>query len=644
MKEDRQQELMAYLAQAQGYAERGEEIPTDWATKLFPPARREYELTYTGKETAERIIANTMAVPFQIEKVFGVAGDNESATQNEWINKLIFGDNLQILKSLIGDKKAGRLKNADGTDGIRLVYIDPPFSTRRDFMGNSADQKAYADKLAGAQFLEWLRKRLILLRELLADNGSIYVHLDYRKSHYVKVLMDEIFGEKNFRNEIVWAYTGSRAPNSDFPHKWDSIFRYSKNSDVVFNMIIVPRAESGEARFDKEDEHGRYKITRRDGKEYKTYAGEGKPVEDVWEIPILMKNATDFTGYPTQKPEALLARIIKASSNPGDIVLDCFGGSGTTATVAEKLGRRWITCDVGKLAIYTIQKRLLGISDSKAIVDSATEVHNDSKGAKKPAKNAKYGKHARPFAVYNAGLYDETKLNSFDQNEWKKFALALWGCEPKPQTIKGIEFDGVKGGDLVKVWTPNDFDKGEQITEDTLDEIQNRLGDSVKGSVYIVAPKGKFAFPDDQVYRSKLTFNILRIPYSLLAKWAENFSAPIQSNNGEDINTIVDAVGFDFIKPPTVEYAIKDNTIEIKVFESNSQIKGRDVSSGMDAFSMLLVNYNYNGSEFSLDEVLYEKNFKDNKHKIDVAKFGEKTMLVFIDKFGNERNEVITNG
>jgi hypothetical protein len=173
---------------------RDEELPAEWARLLFPPEKREYELVYHGKEREEDILANTLAVPLQSVPIraFG-------RTHDGWHNKLIFGDNLQALRSLVEQKKAGTLRNSDGSAGVRLIYIDPPFATRQEFSGNR-DEKAYRDKITGAKFVEFLRKRLILLRELLADNGVLFLHLDTKKSHYMKVILDEVFGESNFRN------------------------------------------------------------------------------------------------------------------------------------------------------------------------------------------------------------------------------------------------------------------------------------------------------------------------------------------------------------------------------------------------------------------------------------------------------------
>lgn len=156
----------------------GGEVAPEWSRILFPPEKREYELVYHGKEREEDIIANTLAVPLQPVRTFNKNGV-------EWHNKLVFGDNLQAMKSLLEMKRRGELCNADGTPGVRLVYIDPPFATKREFRG-SQDQKAYQDKVVGAQFVEFTRRRLILLRELLADEACLYLHLDIKKIHYLK--------------------------------------------------------------------------------------------------------------------------------------------------------------------------------------------------------------------------------------------------------------------------------------------------------------------------------------------------------------------------------------------------------------------------------------------------------------------------
>lgn len=176
---------------------KGKPLPEDYKTSLFNN-KKEYELVYGAKEREEDILADTMAVPLQPVKTFRNKGADD-----DWVSMLVFGDNLQVLKTLVQMKQEGKLKSADGTPGVRLVYIDPPFTTMQEFRG-SQDQKAYQDKIAGARFLEFMRMRLVFLRELLSDDGSIYIHLDWKKAHYIKVIADEVFGEERFQREIIW--------------------------------------------------------------------------------------------------------------------------------------------------------------------------------------------------------------------------------------------------------------------------------------------------------------------------------------------------------------------------------------------------------------------------------------------------------
>ena len=214
----------------------GEELSPEWSRILFPLKKREYELVYHGKEREEDILADTLAVPLQPVRTFGDNGGG-------WHNMLIFGDNLQALKTLLEMKKAGKLRNADGTAGVRLVYIDPPFSTRRDFLGTE-DQKAYQDKLAGGEFLEFLRKRLVLIRELLSDDGTCFVHLDLKKIHHVKLLLDEIFGESRILNEIVWHYENKLGTGGDLlDRRHDTLLWYGAGKKHKFNAMQEPVKE-----------------------------------------------------------------------------------------------------------------------------------------------------------------------------------------------------------------------------------------------------------------------------------------------------------------------------------------------------------------------------------------------------------------
>lgn len=602
MDNNRQKELLELLAQAQEEVMNGNEVSTEFARVLFPPARKEYELTYYGKEGEQSIISQTFAVPLQENRRFG------ESTESDWLNKIIFGDNLQVLKTLVEMKHRGELKNADGTDGVRLVYIDPPFATKQDF--SNKDSKAYSDKLAGAEFLEWLRKRLILLREVLADDGSIYVHLDWHKAHYVKVLMDEIFGEGNFCNEIVWYYRRWNIAGKYFARNHDTIFWYTKNKgNHVFNQMYIPKSEKSSAQ----------------GKAWKSVIGEdgkrrsiqtdektkGVPMPDTWEISMINPVAKERIGYPTQKPEKLLERIIKSSSNNGDLILDCFGGSGTTAAVAEKLGRRWITVDAGKLSIYTIQKRILG-----------NESH-------------------KPFAVYDAGLYDNEKLNDFDSTQWKQFAMALYNVQPSYQSIKGLSFDGMKDGSLVKVYSLNELNgMGAKISEDTLEQIYSRLGSAAPNEIFIIASQGKFTFAVDEYDNDgewNTIFNILRVPYSMYQKFTENFKGTLQADDTDSVNAVVDAYGFDFMRKPKVDFEIIGEILRVNSFESFSRLKGKENISGFEAFSMLLVDLTYDNKAFNVDKVYYHKDFDENQSiTFDESQIDGQAMFIFVDKFGNE--------
>lgn len=602
MESKRQKELLEILSEAVSDVEKGDEISTEFSRILFPPKRKEYELTYFGKESEQSIISQTFAAPIQLDRTFG------DENRDNWINKIIFGDNLQVLKSLVEQKRSGLLKNSDGTDGVRLIYIDPPFASQQDF--SNKEQKAYADKMKGADFLEWLRKRLILLKETLSDNGSIFIHLDWHKEHYIKVLADEIFGEGNFCNEIVWYYRRWNIAGNYFARNHDVILWYAKNKGQhVFNQMYIPKSEKSSAQ-------GKAwkSVIGEDGRRHSVQTEEktkGVPMPDTWEISMINPVAKERTGYPTQKPEALLSRIIKAASNKGDIVLDSFGGSGTTAAVAEKEGRRWITGDVGKLSIYTMQKRILDIKN-----------HNI-------------------FAVYNAGHYDEHRLNTFDKNEWKKFAMALYNVEPYTQIINGFNFDGLKDGDLVKVYAPQEFEKNAKITEKTLTDIYQRLSSNVGNSeIFIIAPQGKFGFAVDEFDNEgqwDIMFNVLRVPYSMDQKFTEHFSAIKQANDSASVNDAIDAVGFDFIRQPEVNYAVVSQRLTINSFKAFSRIKGEYKKNGFESFSMVLVDFDYNGKTFKMDKVFFQRDF-DDSHSVDldIKKEPKKIMFIFIDKFGNE--------
>lgn len=399
------------------------------------------ELIWSGK----RKEVDRVSLPFQtIETVNESKADRENRQMellsgkkptSKWRNKLIWGDNKLVMVSLLKEF-AGK---------IDLIYIDPPFATGADFsyetMINGEDvvkepsiieELAYRDTWGKGMdsYLQMMYNRLVIAKDLLSEKGSIYVHLDWHVGHYIKLIMDEAFGRKNFQNEIIWTYTGGTDRGKGFQRKHDIIFFYSRGDDYLFNPIYEDFSASTLARFNRVDEMGRrYKENRlADGRVTRTYMKEeGKLAPDYWHYNIIVKSHSEHTGFKTQKPEALLKRIVKASSNEGDIVADFFCGSGTTGTVAEKLGRRWIMCDLGRFAIHTTRKRLLQI------------------------------KNCRPFEILNLGKYErqywyttislgKTKEQSII--EYIRFILNLYKAEP----ISGFQhLHGRKAGRVVHV-------------------------------------------------------------------------------------------------------------------------------------------------------------------------------------------------
>lgn len=279
----------------------------------------------------------------------------------DWTNRLIYGDNLLAMAALLaGDECTPSLRGK-----VDLIYIDPPFDSKADYRtkvelpGVELEQKptvieqfAYSDTWSDgtASYLAMITPRLILMRELLADTGSIYVHLDWHVGHYVKLVMDEVFGKKQIHNEIVYCYSGGGVPTNEMPRKHDIIFWYSKGATWTFNTQYRPYSEGTIQR-------GRTAIKGPDAQ----LREEGTPVNDWWPDVKKITSPTDPEKlyYDTQKSEDLLSRIIKMGSNNGDLIIDFFGGSGTTAAVAEKLGRRWITTDLGKPACMIMRKRLI---------------------------------------------------------------------------------------------------------------------------------------------------------------------------------------------------------------------------------------------------------------------------------------------
>lgn len=332
--------------------------------KIVAEGKKEVERIMERLESNNKITlqTNEYVLPVRKEENLFRSKYQDINGQN-WFNRLCYGDNLLVMQALLNGDETTGLPSMRGM--IDLIYIDPPYDSKADYRTkitlpgfdieqkpNVMEQFAYSDtwKDGTVSYLKMMYPRLYLMRELLSDQGSIYVHVDWHVGHYVKILLDEIFGKNNLINEIVWCYKSGGVGEQGYAKKHDTILMYKKNNEFIFNIpkeksYMMPWSGKNPAQTYYKDEHGTYTIVN---------------VKDYWtDIGILATSSFERVGYATQKPEKLLERIIKASSNENSIVADFFGGSGTTGAVAEKLGRRWIMSDFGKPANMIMRKRLI---------------------------------------------------------------------------------------------------------------------------------------------------------------------------------------------------------------------------------------------------------------------------------------------
>lgn len=369
------------------YLLEGKTLPDKYRFLLFDD-KSEVELVWNGKTNE----VTNVVLPFQTIEVIDEPREEKVAKLQSslfdaggrqsggWTNKLIWGDNKLILSSL----KNGPLREQiEAEGGIKLIYIDPPFDVGADFsmdieVGDEIltknpsviEELAYRDTWGkGADsFIAMIYERLCLMRDLLADNGSIYVHCDWRASAYLKLVLDEIFGGQNFQREVIWSVdtkSGYKTTAENYIRSHDTLLFYSKGATKVFNKQFEPYNKKYLERFKKVDANGRnFRDDRGSGRKQYLDEAKGVSVGDVWgDIKSFQQASTsaEYVSYPTQKPESMLERIIKTSSNEGDLVADFFVGSGTTQAVAEKLGRKWIGTDLGKFSINTARKRMISV-------------------------------------------------------------------------------------------------------------------------------------------------------------------------------------------------------------------------------------------------------------------------------------------
>jgi DNA modification methylase len=443
------------------------------------------ELIWEGKYVdGKRQNPVRVALPFQtVETVNESAVDRQrnlelfsSGRQTEWRNRLIWGDNKYVLPSLLPEF-AGK---------VDLIYIDPPFTTGQDFSFNATipnypaddddptvftkqpsiiEQKAYRDTWGAGDesYLQVMYERLTLMRELLNEKGTIYVHCDWRKNSALRLILDEVFGSNNFMNEVVWkrdsAAKGAKKTSRQWSREGDNILVYRKEEGAFFTQVYITELTDTQLReYMYEDPDGRKfkKVTLGDysqqsieqfrkqnliyktssGREYKKYyLDEARfAIGSIWtDIVNLSKGQHEQVGYLTQKPEELLDRIIRASSQEGDLVLDCFAGSGTTAVAAEKLNRRWIACDLSRFAIHTTRKRLLSVQGVNPFA-----VQN----------LGKYERQTWQVAEFHSGGTDALEQQRLRDTAYRKFILALY----RATAVGGFQWlHGLRSGRMVHV-------------------------------------------------------------------------------------------------------------------------------------------------------------------------------------------------
>lgn len=587
----------------------------------------------------------------------GQGGDTD-----QWPNQLIWGDNKLVMSSLLKDY-AGK---------IDLIYIDPPFATGADFSYHVSvgdidwikapsvlEESAYRDTWGAgySSYLSMLFERLILLRALLSDSGSIYVHLDWRAAHFGKVILDEVFGADNFKNEIIWRRTNTHNDPDGFGRVHDTLLYYRMPGGTFNPVYGEYRQEYVDQAYRHVDPDGRrYRLlplhathefsstddnTRRFGDkvlrppsgkywrwsqtkvdtafaedmivlskndvpQYKKYLDEAKgvPAQSIWDD-LKMMSRSEMVGYPTQKPYSLLERILESSSNEGDLVLDCFAGSGTTPVVAERLGRRWIACDLGRYAIHTTRKRLLNIPD------------------------------CRPFEVQNLGAYERQRWQRESGNgrltDYLDTILSFYKAEP----VEGFtNLHGQKAGRMIHVGATD-----APVTIDELEEVMDEMADNGIESCDVLGWEWEMGLHDtisETARRRGLDLRPLQIPREIIEPG------------------IRDADAIRFFELAHVDLDVKRNKREVSVVLKDFAIPSEEliphevrerIESWSDLIDYWSVDFDYTDDTFHNQWQAYRTREEpklareSDPHEYEEA--GRHTIVVkIIDIFGNDTTKL----
>lgn len=583
------------------------------------------ELIWEGKFDKEkrRVAPLRVKLPFQtVETVNETAQERQEALDlfdrgrvSEWRNRLVWGDKKYVLPALL-DEFVGK---------VDLVYIDPPFATGQNFLlpvsanGEEFDKepsmievKAYRDTWGRGldSYLQWFYESIVYLFDLLSPTGSIYVHLDGHVGHYAKVVMDDVFGRDHFRNEIAWCYGGGGAPRDYYPQKHDMLLWYSRGDRWTFNRQYRPYTQGTRQRG----------LTQVKGPKYQLRE-EGAGLDDWWagkEVQkILSPTAYENLKFPTQKPEGLLRRIIEGHSNQGDLILDCFCGSGTSAAVAEKLGRRWIACDLGRFAIHTSRKRLLLIAG------------------------------VQPFIVQNLGKYERQLWQSTEFGDesaartaaYRRFILDLYHATP----LDGHAWlHGVKAGRLVHVGTvdaPVTVGDVKQIVAEFRRAIGT--GENAPTSKAIDVLGWDFAFELNEVARQEadkagIGMHFWRIPREVLDRRAVE-QGDVRFFELAALSVQVQS------KARRVEVALTGFVIPLDDVPDDIQRSITDWSQWIDYWA---IDWDNKGDTFHNEWQTYRTRSDPRLHKVithDYTEAGKYQIVVkVIDILGNDTTKTVT--
>ena len=560
------------------------------------------ELRWTGK----RPYKSTQFYPAQLKETYG------KADESCWINKIFWGDNLQVMSHL--------LKEYRGM--IDLIYIDPPFDSKADYKkkiklkgkeitndNNAFEEKQYGDIWTNDEYLQFMYERLILLRELLSDKGTIYVHCDDHRSHSLRCLLDEVFGQQCFRNDISWQkVTSAKSQSNFFANVKDSILVYTKTANYTFNEIYL-KSEKDDSNYSLIEEktgrrYGSFDFTQSGQGPARNFGGEikeppagkhwiwsqekidegmkngliiftknglprvkryldekkGNYLGDIWNDEAVMPmsaNSSERLDYPTQKPEGLISRIISASSNPGDLVFDCFMGSGTTQAVAMKMGRRFIGADINLGAVQTTSKRLLTIL-------------KNNEGLFEQEKTG--------FEVYNVNNYD------FFRNPIEARDLLIEALNIQPFSASNV-FDGELDGRNVKILPVNRIatkaDLGELVANlpyKSYEKKQEENSNEIVDRIILVC----MGHEPDLVGAFKEMVGKYNIDIEL-------------------VDILLDKSNLEFKRDSTADVKLKGHTVEIRQFfpmnlMQKLSLQKENVDNWAQLVESVMIDYDYDGN------------------------------------------------